>query len=102
MATATWRYRTEHDAPLPDLDSSRCRLPGSQRCQVTGLYRGDCQQTRRPFDHLCYYHAKLRDGLLEPADLHYGVEGPTGTGAYPVWPLPKRPFVLLSASELAA
>lgn len=99
MVPASWRFRTEHDAPLEDIYTSLGRRPGSQRCGMVGLYRGDCQEPRLHADWVCYYHAKLRDGLITPADEHHGVLGPVGTSAYPVWPIPPRPFVLLGAQE---
>lgn len=98
----TWRLRTPSDPPLETLEGSFGPIQGDRRCGVLGLYRGDCPQPRQWSDWLCYYHAKLRDDLCEPeADCH-GLPGPIGTSAYPVWPLPERPYVLVTSREAAA
>lgn len=76
--------------------------------------------TRRPDSAYCYYHDKLQRGLCGPHVAPVSVEMQTfneDTGArsvrsqrefvertdcYPVWPLPKRGYVLLAAHERAA
>jgi hypothetical protein len=68
----------------------------------------------------CYYHDKLQTGLCEPhidtvivevqsynedtgkAQTRARREFVVRTDAYPVWPLPKKGYVLLSAHERAA
>ncbi len=61
-------------------------VPGAQRCAVSGLLRGPCRMKHIEGSAYCYYHDKLAKGLTEPEEPQ----------SYPVWPLPKSGYVLIT------
>jgi len=61
-------------------------------CCATGLERGDCPHPADVGKHYCYYHEKVRAGLLTP-------EVPD---SYPVLPLPGFPWELRTKAPTAA
>lgn len=74
----TWVGRTE---PLEDIRNASGSLKGDQRCAAIGLIRGSCSERRSISSIYCYYHDKVRSGLITVyPDL------------YPVWPLPEVPW----------
>lgn len=85
-----WRRRKPEEV-LPDLSGQLGTRPGSQRCVATNLTTGDCKQARMHDSGYCFYHEKLRLGLMEPSG-----------ELYPVWPLPVGGYVLLRERQEAA
>lgn len=87
MTRLPWRPRNGAEV-LPALDSPYGgSVPGHRRCLAIGLgltEKSDCCQERWDGSVYCYYHTKVRTGLLE-AESHL----------YPVWPLPRTGYVLL-------
>jgi hypothetical protein len=80
------------DTPgAPGLGPIAARVPGSQRCNALGLQLADCQEVRTTDSIYCYYHEKVRSGLLEPT-----------APVYPVWPLPDVRWQLPTAEISAA
>jgi hypothetical protein len=95
IAGVAWRERRFGEV-LPDQDerSGLGRRSGEQRCGAIGL--GDT--VIRDCDHdawrgrvYCYYHDKVRLGMLEPT-----------AEIYPVWPLPARGYVIINDRRAVA
>lgn len=53
--------------------------------------RGDCDHDAWRGRAYCYYHEKVRLGLLDPS-----------AEIYPVWPLPAKGYVIISDRRVAA
>lgn len=86
VAGVAWRERYYGEV-LPDQED-RGELgarAGDQRCGAIGLMRGDCDHGSWRGRVYCYYHEKVRLGLLEPT-----------AEIYPVWPLPANGYVIVS------
>ncbi len=74
---------------LADEQLSLGRLPGPQRCGAIGIGTvlpgaHDCRQVAWGSTY-CYYHEKLRKGLMEPS-----------APVYVVWPLPPEGYFLVT------
>lgn len=83
VGRSDWRGRKASDKFADLLVSGSGTLHGRWRCAATDLYQGDCQQRHWHDSAYCYYHRKLKDGLLSPS-----------FDGYPVFPLPEKGYII--------
>lgn len=84
VALVAYRERKPGEVLPPQLDRQGGPRPGEQRCGAVGLMRGDCDQSAPLGAIYCYYHEKLRSGLIEPS-----------APIYPVWPFPANGYIVV-------
>lgn len=61
-------------------------IPARHRCGALGLGRGDCKMDRLDTSRYCFYHDKIQRGVIEPEESDW----------YPVLPLPRLGYTLVS------